>query len=79
MIFIIKIQGGPFHETACKVGFLPAPAKIISLSPYDNFNPLKESHNMRLLAHRPVSSIVTPDQDYLERMRRQGLSFACNG
>jgi hypothetical protein len=46
---------------------------VISLSPYDNFNPKTDNKSMRLLTPAPSSEIATPDQGNLSSMKSKGL------
>eukprot|EP00668_Euglena_longa_P034479 GGOE01044292.1.p1 GENE.GGOE01044292.1~~GGOE01044292.1.p1 ORF type:complete len:669 (-),score=173.44 GGOE01044292.1:535-2502(-) len=51
----------------------PGTGKVISLSPYDNFDPDRDGRKMRLLTSAQQAKVCTPDDDNLEGMRLKGL------
>eukprot|EP00667_Euglena_gracilis_P003968 EG_transcript_3983 len=50
-----------------------AAGRVISLSPYDNFDPERDGRKMRLLASSEPQKLCTPDDDNLEGMTLKGL------
>lgn len=54
-----------------------AAGRVISLSPYDNFDPERDGRKMRLLASSEPQKLCTPDDDNLEGMTLKGPTQRC--